>query len=367
MKGIKVLKRTNKKGVYSSGGMGGSVYTEFSVGQTLSFEGSPALCESGYHFFKYDNFCFGYDYYGVGDRETVYVEIKAQGEIVEDTFKCSANKIEIIRIIPKKEWKKWIKGNHNSGNDNSGNYNSGHNNSGNHNSGNHNSGHRNSGDGNSGDGNSGNRNSGNYNSGYDNPGNHNSGYDNSGNDNSGDHNSGYDNSGDDNSGNYNSGNHNSGNRNSGNRNSGHRNSGYGNSGYGNSGYDNSGDDNSGNYNSGHNNSGNHNSGNRNSGDHNSGDDNSGYYNSGYYNSGWFNRDKPGKIRIFEKEIDRDIWEKTEIPVFLLYSESIEESLKEAKKKGDWKDQLQLLINLPNFDYKIFEDITGISKEDLHEN
>jgi uncharacterized protein YodC (DUF2158 family) len=163
----------------------------------------------------------------------------------------------------------------------------------------------------------------------------------------------------DNSGNYNSGDYNSGNRNS----------GYCNSGDYNSGYCNSGD--------------------RNSGDYNSGYYNSGYYNSGYYNSGWFNRNEP-KMRMFEKESEytysefrekfgyNDIslptcvwvnkedmtdvekklstsWETTGGYLKVLgYKEAWAKAWNEASQKvKDWYK------SLPNFDEKIFEDITGI--------
>jgi hypothetical protein len=190
---------------------------------------------------------------------------------------------------------------------------------------------------------------------------------------------GYRNSGDYNSGDYNSGYGNSGNRNSGNRNSGNRNSGN---------Y-NSGDCNSGNYNSGDYNSGYGNSGNRNSGNYNSGDCNSGNYNSGDYNSGYFNSETPEDILVFNKPVSRDVWNNTKKPQFIsnvklcFWVDASE--MTDAEKIADpdfyvrggclrnrdykevWKiawdnrqqDDERILRQLPNFDAKVFEKITGI--------
>ena len=214
--------------------------------------------------------------------------------------------------------------------------------------------------------------------------------------NSGDWNSGNMNSGNGNSGNGNSGDWNSGNGNSGNGNSGDWNSGNMSSGNGNSGNGNSGDWNSGIWNSGNGNSGDWNSGNDNSGDWNSGHWNSGHWNSGDWNSGnrnsgFFNVDEP-KIRIFGKEtnmkredIDFPEWlyfslnkwisaenmtktEKEENPEY----KTIGGYLKKYKYKDAWRkafenakiNDLRKTLKLPNFNYEIFEKITGISKKDF---
>jgi len=199
------------------------------------------------------------------------------------------------------------------------------------------------------------------------------------------------NSGDKNSGNWNSGDKNPGNGNSGNYNSGNYNSGNYNSGYSNSGDDNSGDWNSGGWNSGDWNSGGWNPGNGNSGDWNSGN-----YNSGNWNSGFFNTNEP-KLRIFNSETkltkseflnkysfpdyfeikltkwitgeDMTYLEKDENPDYKI----TEGFLKKYSYKEAWtlnfnkfcdKTQAEETINLPNFSYSIFEEITGISKKML---
>ena len=174
---------------------------------------------------------------------------------------------------------------------------------------------------------------------------------------------------------------NSGNRNSGNRNSGDFNSGNFNSGNRNSGYSNSGNRNSGNFNSGNSNSGYSNSGNYNSGDYNIGD-----YNSGNFNSGIFNIDEP-TLRMFGKSTEIKLSEFSIPYIHLPITEWIpdlemtEQEKKENPKfyvsKGylktnDYKTawsiaweqssetKKQEFLTLPNFDAKIFEEITGIT-------
>ena len=170
-------------------------------------------------------------------------------------------------------------------------------------------------------------------------------------------------------------------------NSGNCNSGNLNSGSYNLGSYNSGDRNSGNWNSGDRNSGYWNSGNRNTGDNNSGDFNSGDWNSGYSNSGSFNTDEP-KMRIFNKETDMTVSEFynkynlfADIP---LNRWIIQEDMSEAEKKSvegweqmggylktlEFKEACQVwwnenprehdrFLELPNFDWAIFTEITGI--------
>ena len=255
-------------------------------------------------------------------------EVIASGEIVDDGEKYGTNEITILRELSEEEKNKFS--NCNSGNWNSGNCNSGNRNSGNRNSGNWNSG---------------NRNSGNCNSGF------------------------Y-NSGDCNSGNWNSGNCNSGNWNSGNRNSGDCNSGNCNSGNCNSGFFNSG-----NWNSGNCNSGNWNSGNR--------------------NSGFFNTNEP-QVRLFNKNT-KTKRENIDFPSFLFFDLTLwvshdtatEEEKKIHKKEIEttggflksltykeafrhaWnkatKEEHKKLLALPNWNNKIFKEISGIDAEKEIEN
>ena len=211
--------------------------------------------------------------------------------------------------------------------------------------------------------------------------------------NSGDYNSGSGNSGDYNSGSGNSGDWNSGSWNSGNFNSGNHNTGYGNTGYGNSGNWNSGS-----RNSGDRNTGNCNSGNGNSGDWNSGSCNSGNWNSGNWNSGYLNTSAQKYTFIFNKQVEKSVLERAEFPSFMFfaltewvpdrnmsqvekerhpeyattggyikkydYKEAFRKSFEKARRKSDWPKQRQKLLDLPNFDAKIFEEISGIKEEEL---
>ena len=169
-----------------------------------------------------------------------------------------------------------------------------------------------------------------------------------GNCNSGRYNSGCYNSGDLNSGRCNSGNYNSGDYNSGTYNSGDRNSGNCNSGCCNSGKCNSGWHNSGDFNSGGFNSGDYNSGDYNSGYHNSGYHNSGYFNKGDWNSGIFNTDEP-TMRAFNKPTNIKMTD------FIVNRELFDRISNNTLIDGD----IELIKSLPNFDAKIFLEITGI--------
>ena len=160
-----------------------------------------------------------------------------------------------------------------------------------------------------------------------------------GNCNSGCYNSGDFNSGHYNSGNHNSSNHNSGSYNSGDRNSGDFNSGCCNSGKCNSGWHNSGDLNSGDYNSGD----------CNSGCHNSGYHNSGYFNKGNWNSGIFNTDEP-TVRAFNKPTNIKLTD-FEAKYHKVFNRISNNTLID----GD----IELIKSLPNFNAKIFLEITGI--------
>lgn len=189
-------------------------------------------------------------------------------------------------------------------------------------------------------------------------------------------------------GGFNTGDHNSGHRNTGNFNSGDSNTGYSNTGHHNSGQNNSGD-----FNSGHGNAGYFNSGDFNTGDFNSGDFNTGLSNSGDYNStsnsnGYFNTETQEYISVFNKPCRRIIWDEAIKPALLniplsRFISKLEMTTEEKEKNPHYEliggylkvlsyedawakswdaaydsDKL-LLYALPNFDPKVFEEITGI--------
>ena len=293
---------------------------KYAVGQTYEMEGEPICCDRGFHFCTDLKNCF--DYYKFDPNNKVAV-VEAIGAIDTGDGKSCTNKITIVEEITWEEVLRLV-----------------------------NTGKGCSGLCNSGNGNSGNWNSGNWNS-----------------------------------GNWNSGNCNSGNRNSGNWNSGNRNSGNRNSGNGNSGNGNSGNWNSGNWNSGNGNSGNWNSGNWNSGNGNSGDWNKTSFSSGVFNteegkilmfnkpSDWAYRDWcESKARYLLNQIKHDLleWvcsndmtdaEKEQHPDYKTtggYLKILDESECVQKWWNALSNENKLVfMALPNFDMKIFEEITGI--------
>jgi hypothetical protein len=151
-----------------------------------------------------------------------------------------------------------------------------------------------------------------------------------------------------------------------------------NTGRSNTGNWNTGDYNTGDYNTGHSNTGDYNTGDSNTGHRNTGDYNTGNWNTGNWNTGhsntgdwnicngetgFFNSIESKTIRVFNKEILREVWINTKKPIFIRfelkgdYKESFIKSFKDTTK-----EDVDLLLKLPNFDYKVFEEISGITKK-----
>lgn len=174
--------------------------------------------------------------------------------------------------------------------------------------------------------------------------------------------------------------------NSGDHNSGCRNAGYCNSGDRNSGYCNSGSNNSGCRNSGHFNSGSRNSGHFNSGSHNSGDWNECNFSSGCFNTVdqkiyFFNQPSEWTYKDWYYSKAREIL--SEMPAPLEYVLLKDMTKKEKKKHPGarttggylrerttteavnlwWKklseENKEIILAMPNFDSRIFREITGI--------
>ena len=306
---------------------------KYQVGETYEEDINPSVCDRGFHFCKKLVDCF--NYYDFDPKNKV-AEIDALGDISEGDGKCCTNKIKIVKEITWYEVLAMV----------------------------------NTGKGNAGFGNAGDYNAGNYNT-----GDKNSGYWNSGAKNSGDWDSGYCNTGCWNTGNRNSGYYNTGYCNSGNRNSGDKNSGY--------------------WNSGDKNSGDWNSGTQNSGDGNTGDGNAGDFNLSDNNAGCFNVDNH-KLLFFDQETDLTWyqWRNSQAYDLLrnidsqktkwIYAEDMTDREKSdnpsykttggylkkrdiSKACKEWWDQLngdqkQCIKEIPNFDAKKFEMITGINTE-----
>jgi hypothetical protein len=74
----------------------------YEVGKTYEMKEKPVLCSHGFHFCEYAHNVFAhYPYW----KEFVLFEINALGNISSDGVKSCTNKIEIVRIIPKEEYK----------------------------------------------------------------------------------------------------------------------------------------------------------------------------------------------------------------------------------------------------------------------
>ena len=157
------------------------------------------------------------------------------------------------------------------------------------------------------------------------------------------------------------GNYNTGDCNTGYRNTGDRNTGNYNTGNYNTGDCNTGDYNTGNYNTGYYNTGDCNTGYRNTGNYNTGDCNTGNYNTGNYNTGYFNTTTP-KVRIFNEETDLK-FDDIDFPNWIYVNSPKKDAFREAFIKASL-DDVEKTLKLPNFDYAIFEEITGISKSDF---
>ena len=211
---------------------------------------------------------------------------------------------------------------------------------------------------------------------------------------------------------YELGNNGTGNRgfsNTGDRNTGDSNTGDRNTGDSNTGYRNTGDSNTGYSNTGNSNTGDSNTGNSNTGDSNTGNSNTGYRNTGYRNTGDWNKtnrssgvfcNEEPKLKIFNKDTDMtwEEWKNSEAfdiltqhtkSQWIYFSQMTDEEksqhksaetcngyLKEIDRKvgsKDWWNQLEgcekeTIIQMPNFDLKIFNDIMElhITKKEYNE-
>lgn len=137
------------------------------------------------------------------------------------------------------------------------------------------------------------------------------------------------------------------------------------------GHQNSGAQNWGDNNTGDQNHGNHNFGNRNYGDHNFGNHNVGHYNSTDRALGCFNTKPNVEYSVFNKPSDVRL-ALYELPIFLRTVKLTtcsghlrENSYKEAIQKA-WdeatEDERGAVLDLPNWNNEIFEEITGIDVE-----
>ena len=181
----------------------------------------------------------------------------------------------------------------------------------------------------------------------------NTGRGNRGESNAGDFNIGSRNVGKLNVGDFNTGDSNCGIDNVGDSNKGSANTGSGNIGHSNGGF----------FNVGSYNTGSCNIGNKNSGSCNIGSSNAGSWNLGNGHSGFFNT-LPEPIFMFNKPAGGISASDIILPKWLRLSCPLSKSsIRENFENADIGD-IQSVLSLPNFDYEIFEQITGISRADF---
>ena len=168
---------------------------KYEVGKTYSMDKTPVICQNGFHYCTKIVNCFEY-YCFAPKNKVAEVEILGDIAITPEGEKECTNKIKIVReltwheVLDLVNTGKYNTGKSNTGDYNTGNYNTGYRNTNNYNTGDYNTGYRNTGNCNTGDYNTGYRNTGNYNTGYRNTGNCNTGYRNTGHRNTGDCNTG---------------------------------------------------------------------------------------------------------------------------------------------------------------------------------
>ena len=176
------------------------------------------------------------------------------------------------------------------------------------------------------------------------------------------------NTGNRNTGNWNTGDQNTGDRNTGNWNTGHWNTGDQNTGDLNTGNRNTGDQNTGDQNTGHWNTGDQNTGNLNTGNLNTGNQNTGYWNTANRHCGSFNTIDPETVLLFNKSISLKEYSAINWPNWFYFNiepndPTLQKSWQKAFKNAS-KKEIKKTIELPNFDYIVFEKITGITKKEI---
>jgi hypothetical protein len=75
----------------------------FEVGKTYEFDGKPVVCARGFHFCKRAQDVM--NYYDFFSGNFVLFEINAIGDLDTSKDKSCTNKIEIVRVVPREEYK----------------------------------------------------------------------------------------------------------------------------------------------------------------------------------------------------------------------------------------------------------------------
>jgi hypothetical protein len=145
------------------------------------------------------------------------------------------------------------------------------------------------------------------------------------------------------------------------------NTGYSNTGDSNTGDSNTGDSNTGYSNTGNSNTGDRNTGYSNTGNSNTGDRNTGNWNTGSFHAGAFNTKKAEHVYLFDKLINKKQYDEIKFPNYFYFNlgKDYKQSWKNSFAKATQKEK-EATIKLPNFDFKVFQKITGITKQQLEE-
>jgi len=134
----------------------------------------------------------------------------------------------------------------------------------------------------------------------------------------------------------------------------------------NTGHWNTGDSNTGDSNTGHRNTGNRNTGDSNTGHRNTGHRNTGRWNISNKHTGCFNTEKPKTVYLFDKPISFEDFEEISFPDWFYFEllkddEDLHKSWKQAFNDASVQG-VKDAVALPNFDFDVFERVTGISKK-----
>jgi hypothetical protein len=127
--------------------------------------------------------------------------------------------------------------------------------------------------------------------------------------------------------------------------------------------------NTGDRNTGYSNTGDRNTGYRNTGDRNTGDRNTGNWNTGNFHAGAFNTKDAEFVYLFDKPIKKKDYDKIEFPSYFFFNLDAKGDYKNSWKKSFLnasKEEKEATIKLPNFNFKVFEEITGITQKMLKE-
>ena len=107
----------------------------------------------------------------------------------------------------------------------------------------------------------------------------------------------------------------------------------------------------------------------NTGYRNTGNNNTGSWNTSDYHAGAFNTKEAEKVYLFNKEILKTEYYKIQFPKYFFFN------LDSKNYKACWKksfanatqEEKEATVKLPNFDFKVFKEITGITEKMLTSN